>query len=74
MTLKSPADGQLIAAIIEILDEVPQPHPAFNAPVSTTPLSIKKEIPSQAELIHSQRRFRLIILHTTFMFPLPGFR
>lgn len=43
MTLKSPADGQIIAAIIEILDKVPQPHPAFNAPVSTTLLSIKKK-------------------------------
>lgn len=40
MTLKSPANGQIIAAIIEILDKVPHPHPVFNAPVSTTPLSI----------------------------------
>ncbi|KJD99655.1 hypothetical protein I311_06764 [Cryptococcus gattii NT-10] len=32
MTLKSPANGQIIAAIIEILDKVPHPHPVFNAP------------------------------------------
>lgn len=50
MTLESPADGQIIAATIEILDKVPQPHPAFNAPVSTTPLSIKKEKKSHPKL------------------------
>ncbi|OXG11803.1 hypothetical protein C367_06459 [Cryptococcus neoformans Ze90-1] len=32
MPLKSPADGQIIAAIIEILDKNPSPHPSFNAP------------------------------------------
>lgn len=32
MPLKSPADGQIIAAIIEILDKDPHPHPSFNAP------------------------------------------
>ncbi|OXB33946.1 hypothetical protein J007_06380 [Cryptococcus neoformans] len=32
MSLKSPADGQIIAAIIEILDKNPYPHPSFNAP------------------------------------------
>ncbi|OXG77116.1 hypothetical protein C345_06465 [Cryptococcus neoformans A2-102-5] len=32
MSLKSPADGQIIAAIIEILDKHPYLHPSFNAP------------------------------------------